>query len=98
MAHIKYTGTSHFRELLAADFKRLGVEGQKKTVWARGEVLEVPDEVAEVLIDSLGDEFDLVDDDETDEAPEPMTDRANEDEVESPSGNRPEEGSLEAGA
>lgn len=57
MAFIKYKGFSHFRELVEEDFKKLGVEGQKALTWARGEVKEVEDDVADVLHKLLGDEF-----------------------------------------
>lgn len=60
MAQIKYTGLSHFRELAAADFKKLGVEGQRALVWARGEVKEVSDDVANALHTLLGTEFQKV--------------------------------------
>lgn len=57
---IKYTGLAHFRELMAADFKKLGVEGQKALTFARHEATEVEDDVADVLLKELGDEFERV--------------------------------------
>lgn len=91
MPHIKYTGLSHFRELAAADFKRLGVEGQKKLTWARDEVLEVSNEVADKLQELLGDEFEKVRKDyRSSQAQEPATDSDNEDEVDHPDGHVPE--------
>lgn len=54
MARLKYMGTSDSRELSAADFKKLGVEDQKKTVFPRFEEVEVDDVVAEALT-NLGD-------------------------------------------
>lgn len=63
MATIKYTGFSHFRELLAEDFKKLGVEGQKALTFARHEATEVKDDVAEALLQVLGDEFEKVKED-----------------------------------
>lgn len=63
MALIKYTGLAHFRELAAADFKKLEVEGQKALTWARGEVKEVSDEVADALHELLSDEFEKVKED-----------------------------------
>lgn len=60
---IKYTGLAHFRELAAADFKKLGVEGQKALAFARHEATEVEDDVAKVLLKELGDEFEKVKED-----------------------------------
>lgn len=60
---IKYTGLAHFRELAAADFKKLGVEGQKALTFARHEVTEVEDDVADALLNLLGDEFTKVKED-----------------------------------
>lgn len=63
MAKIKYIGLSHFRELAAADFKKLGVEGQKFISFARHEATEVSDDVADALLGLLGDEFQKVKED-----------------------------------
>jgi hypothetical protein len=60
MAFVKYKGLAHFRELLKDDFKKMGVEGQKALTFARHEVTEVGDDVAEALTKFLGDEFDKV--------------------------------------
>lgn len=60
---IKYTGLSHFRELLEKDFKKLGVEGQEALVFARHEVVEVSNETADALLEVLGDEFEKVKED-----------------------------------
>lgn len=60
MALLKYTGFAHFRELRAEDFKRLGVEGQEAITFAREEVTEVTDKVAEIIYQVLGDEFEGV--------------------------------------
>lgn len=57
MARVKYVGQAHTRELSAADFKTLGVEGEKKTVFARKEPVEVSDEVLKVLTDKMPKEF-----------------------------------------
>lgn len=62
-AKIKYVGFSHFRELLEKDFARLGVEGQEALSFARHEVVEVSDDVAKVLVETLGDEFEKVEED-----------------------------------
>lgn len=50
MANIKYTGRAHIRSLSAADLKQSGVEGFSKTDFARGQSIEVADEVAEAII------------------------------------------------
>lgn len=60
---IKYTGFSHFRELLENDFKKLGVEGQEALSFARHEVVEVADETANAIMEVLGDEFEKVEED-----------------------------------
>lgn len=62
MPKVKYTGGSHYRELGAADFKKFGVEGQKKHTFARNEETEVTDAVAKVLVDRLPNEFVVVED------------------------------------
>lgn len=63
MALIKYTGLSHFRELMAEDFAKLGVETRKALTWARGEIKEVEDDVADVLHKLLSAEFTKVEED-----------------------------------
>ena len=63
MATVKYTGFSHFRELLQEDFEKLGVKGQESLTWARNEVKEVSTEVADALHKLLGDEFTKVESD-----------------------------------
>lgn len=63
MALIKYIGLSHFRELMAEDFAKLGVEGQKALTWARAEIKEVEDDVADALHKILGTEFTKVEED-----------------------------------
>jgi hypothetical protein len=54
---IKYSGGSHFRELLEEDFKKLGVEGQKALTFARHEVTLVEDDTADAIMKFLGEEF-----------------------------------------
>ncbi len=71
MATIKYTGLAHFRELLAEDFTKLGAEGQKALTFARHEVTKVKDEVAAVLLKTLGDEFEEVKEDVATETSKP---------------------------
>lgn len=66
MARIKYVGTSDFRELAAEDLAKAGVEGFRKTSFARGEYVEVSEEVATALIE----ETDLFDEDFEEETPE----------------------------
>lgn len=83
---VKYVGGSHFRELLEGDFKKLGVEGQKALTFAKHEVTQVEDDVADALEKFLGDEFVKVKADSgtlvkdlTDSAPEqPVTPPENE--------------------
>lgn len=63
MPLIKYVGLAHFRELLTADFKKAGVEGQKMLTFARHEAVKVTDEVADAIHKLVGDEFEEVQDD-----------------------------------
>lgn len=63
MALIKYIGTAHIREIAAADFKKLGVEGQRLLRFFRHEAVQVDDDVADTLEKELGDEFTKVKDD-----------------------------------
>lgn len=49
---VKYTGDSDSYELDAADFKKGGVEGARKTRFPRGEPVEVEDEVGQLLTES----------------------------------------------
>lgn len=101
MALLKYTGLAHLRELLPDDFAKVGVEVKQALIFARDEVTEVADDVAEALTKLVGDEFtkvrkdtkaavrDLtVDDPEppTMQGQPPMTDRPNPDS--SPAGNQ----------
>lgn len=67
--HIQYTGLSHFRELFAEDFERLGHVGHEAVTWARGEIIEVAHTVGETLLQVLGDEFQQVTEDVKVEAP-----------------------------
>lgn len=60
MPKVKYTGFSHFRELLAEDFAKVGVEVKEALVFARHEVTEVTDEIAEAIQKLVGDEFEKV--------------------------------------
>lgn len=53
-----YTGLSHFRELLAADFKKFGVEAERH-LFKRGEALVVTEDVAKMIAGNLPDEFSL---------------------------------------
>lgn len=61
MAKVRYTGTSNYREITAADWTSVGFPDQGKTVWdrdnARGvvgarQVHELSDEVAQWLLDN----------------------------------------------
>lgn len=56
---VRYTGTSDFRELGAADFKKFGVEGGRKTTFAQDEATEVDDSLWPAL-EKIGD-FEQVD-------------------------------------
>lgn len=60
--HVKYTGTADFRELGSADFKKFGVEGGRKTTFARNEPTEVDDSLWPAL-EKIG-EFEQVQQDE----------------------------------
>lgn len=101
MAFLKYTGLSHFRELLAEDLAKAGVEVKQALVFARHEVTEVTDEVAKAITQLVGDEFekvrkdtkeavrDLTVDDPVEpqvQGQPPMTDRPNPDSA--PAGNQ----------
>lgn len=59
MAAVKYTGTSDFRVLSAADAKRAEppVEDFNKTTWAQGETKSVSDAASEWILRDLSDEF-----------------------------------------
>lgn len=91
MPMIQYLGPSHFRELGAADFKKLGVEGQKKLTFSRDEPLKVSGHVADALTQNLPDEFAEVDEEDEPAQDVPMTDSANQDEVDHPDGHLPED-------
>lgn len=72
MALIKYTGLSHYRELLESDFQKVDVKVKGALVFARNEVTKVSDEVANALMKLVGVEFAKVKDD-TDEAVRDLT-------------------------
>lgn len=65
---VKYNGPSHFRVLDAADLKKVGVEGFKKTSFPRGEEVEVDEAVAKGLDELVPGEFSVVKDE-----PKPAT-------------------------
>lgn len=71
---IKYVHGSNFRELDAADLKKAGVDGFKKTTFAKDEPVEVEDNVAAALVDNesglFDDEFEYVEDDEALDEPD----------------------------
>jgi len=54
---IKYLGPSHFRELGPEDLTKFGVDGFKKTTWARDEPTEIDAKTGKALLDNLPDEF-----------------------------------------
>lgn len=62
---VQYKGPSHFRVLDASDMKKFGVDGFKKTSFARRTDVEVPDEVGKVLVETLGEFVEVKDDDKT---------------------------------
>jgi hypothetical protein len=65
--HVAYVGLAHVREISAADWKNIGVEGQAKVVWDRRNPLKnrvplselTPDAV--VYLDQMDDGFVLLD-------------------------------------
>lgn len=63
MALLKYTGLSHYRELLKSDFAKVGVEVKQALTFARHEVVEVADDVADAIHQLVGDEFEKVEGD-----------------------------------
>lgn len=101
MPFVKYTGLAHLRELMPSDFKKVGVEVKEAMVFARHEVTQVTEDVAEAIHKLVGDEFakvrkdtkaeirDLTSDDPADpkvQTPPPMTDRPEP--ASSPAGNQ----------
>jgi hypothetical protein len=64
MAFVRYVGQADVRELNAADFKRVGVEGGKKLSFRRNEPVEVDDSLLESLLGhtAFESEFQEVDD------------------------------------
>lgn len=63
MAHLKYIGGSHFRQLFPADLSKVGVEIEQALTFARHEVVKVRDDLAEAIHKLVGDEFEKVDGD-----------------------------------
>lgn len=49
-----YTGKSDFQEFDANDFKKAGIDGQKKVKFAQGEPTEVSDEAGQALVGAEG--------------------------------------------
>lgn len=82
MVKIKYIGTSHYREILSADFKRHDVE-QGKVVWDRDnlrgrsdakQVNEVTQEAADWLMANEPGDWEIVEDTPPSlEVPPPIT-------------------------
>jgi hypothetical protein len=68
MTHIKYVGTSNFRELGAADLAKAEVDGFRKTTFVKDEPTEVSDEAAKALVENesglFDEEFEAVKDEE----------------------------------
>lgn len=99
MALIKYTGTSHFRQLLVEDFAKVGVEVKDAITFGRHEVTKVTKQVADAIQKLVGDEFEQVSEDvkaeevrdpakteATPQVPEPLTDGVNPPAVDNPAG------------
>lgn len=63
MAKVQYLGTSNVRILEARDFKTLGIEGGSKTTWVGSQPQDLPDEVANALVERLPKEFQVLEDD-----------------------------------
>lgn len=63
MALIKYTGLSHYRQLLKSDLAKAGVEVEAALTFARHEIVEVADDVAEAIHNLVGEEFEKVEGD-----------------------------------
>lgn len=57
MPELVYKGRADRREFSAADLKKLGVEGGKKTTFNRGEAVEVDAAVAETLMERYPKDF-----------------------------------------
>ncbi len=71
MAKVKYIGTSNFREITAADWKSVGVEGQETAVWDRddtrlrkgaSQIVELNDAALAYLQESEKGAFEVVED------------------------------------
>jgi len=58
---VRYKGASDSRDIDAADFKSMGVEGQRKVVWNadNDRVVEVSSDAAATLVEQLPREFEL---------------------------------------
>lgn len=63
-----YAGTPHTRQISAADFKSLGVEGQKQVSWspANQHTAELDDAAAQRLMDAEPGDWELVEGDDSD--------------------------------
>lgn len=64
MATVVYVGNTDVRVLTAADFKRLGVDGQNKVEFEVGVPEDVSDDAAKMLMERSDMAFNLVEDDE----------------------------------
>lgn len=64
MMKVKYTGTSHYREIRPEDAEREGVKtfGEETKTWDKGGVLEVNDAVGKWLTEDHSGEFEVVQD------------------------------------
>lgn len=91
MVKVKYTGTSNYREITAADWTSIGFKDQGKTVWdrdnARGtvgakQVHELSEEAAQWLLDNEPEgDFEILEEEEAastnaGDVPPPSTNRS----------------------
>lgn len=65
MPKVRYIGTSNIREITAADWKSIGVEGQKKVTWDRDkkEAHDISDEALAWLEENEPGSYEVVTDD-----------------------------------
>jgi hypothetical protein len=76
MKAVKYTGPADVREVDAASFKQIHEKSkQKKVVWnGNGDVQEVNNKTADILVETHPDQFEIVEDVEVSEDPDGVDD------------------------
>lgn len=76
MKAVRYTGPADIREIDAASFKQVHEKSkQKKVVWnGAGDVQEVQNKTADLLVKSHDDQFEIVEDAEVSDDPEDVDD------------------------